>query len=223
MRDDKQKAKKLRLKGYSYNEIKEKLGIPKSTQSGWFKELKLPDKAKERLEKRKTKGTKHLIKRNKRQTKKAKKKAEKIKKKASSSIKELTHEELKLIGCSLYWAEGYKRQELGCTVSLANSDPKLVAVFMKFLRQVCKVSNSRFRAQLFLYDNIKEEEAKDFWTEVTDIPKTQFQKTQTETSISSKRDRPHNRLPYGTIQIRVSDTDLFHKIMGWTKGIKQQL
>ena len=32
--------------------------------------------------------------------------------------------------------------------------------------------------------------------------------------------RPFNRLPFGVIQVRISNTNLFHKIMGWIEGVR---
>jgi len=42
-------------------------------------------------------------------------------------------------------------------------------------------------------------------------------------SISSKRKRPFNRLPYGTVQIRINNTQKFHHIMGWIEWMKGYL
>ncbi len=53
------KAFNLRVKGKSYGEIKEALGIPKSTLSSWFKNLKLPKSAQKILKKKDKKGRKN--------------------------------------------------------------------------------------------------------------------------------------------------------------------
>ena len=42
--DKKEEAIKLRKQGFSYNEIKNKLGVPKSTLSGWFRDILLTKK-----------------------------------------------------------------------------------------------------------------------------------------------------------------------------------
>ena len=107
MRKDKYEAFKLRLAGKSYNEISQSLHIAKSTLSGWFVNLKLSNKARERLKKRVHEASvRGLLKRNKHQTRLAIQRAHTIKKSAQKEIGKLSFVELKLIGAALYWAEG---------------------------------------------------------------------------------------------------------------------
>lgn len=49
MRNDKAKAVQLRKQGKTYNEINRLLHIPKSTLSGWFNGLEIPERIKKRL------------------------------------------------------------------------------------------------------------------------------------------------------------------------------
>lgn len=227
MRRDRQKALKLRLEGKSYTEIKNILGIPKSTLSGWFTGLELSPKAKARIQKRVYSGTlKGLIKRNKNQTHLAVQRMRTIRKEAEAEINKLTVEDLKLIGSSLYWAEGYKRpivrngRELTHhSVALTNSDPKLVMIFLKFLREVCGVPNDKITADIRIYEHMNEKALFNFWQKTTNIPTKNFGKIYYGISKSSLGKRPFNRLPYGTISIRVNNTNLFHKIMGWINGL----
>ena len=58
LRNDYKKALKMRLEGKSYGEIKSFLGVPKSTQSVWFKNLSLPTKAKSILVKKQANSVK---------------------------------------------------------------------------------------------------------------------------------------------------------------------
>src|SRR3989338_2481992 len=110
MRADKEQALILRLKGNSYSEINEKLGVPKSTLADWFTGLVLPEKAQKRIEKRvQEKSIDGLIKRNKLQTHLAQKRAAEIDAKAQKEIRKLSKQDLRLLGIALYWAEGHKR------------------------------------------------------------------------------------------------------------------
>lgn len=223
MNNKKEKAFKLRLEGYSYNEIKKVLGIPKSTQSGWFKNLELPQKARERLRYRVyQKSVVALIRRNKLQTKIAIRRTKEVRLGARKQIEELTLDQLRLVGASLYWGEGYKHPYGNKTthaVSFSNSDPNIIKIMMRFLREVCLVPEKKIKISLRIYPHMNEEQARLFWSKLTKIPVSQFYKTSYAISSASKRKRPRNRLPYGTIQLRVCDTSLFHKIMGWIDGI----
>src|SRR5690606_11900665 len=141
-------AFKLRRQGWSYNEINKKLGIPKSTLSGWFSNLVLSDKAQDRLKKRKGLGTETLIKRNIAQTHTARERANKIRKSGISEVSniKISKEILLIIGVCLYWGEGYKRAKhrngrilYNHPIQLTNSDPAMARAFVKFLNEIMEV------------------------------------------------------------------------------------
>ena len=229
MRNDKEKVLKLRLAGKSYSEINRLLGVPKSTLSGWLKNLQLSNTARQRLDDRTREGSlKGLLKRNKLQTQLAHKKAGDIRKSTSSEIKKISRQELLILGVALYWGEGYKRPIIkdGIArsyhpVSLSNSDPKLVEAFLRFLREICEVNEDKIRANLRIFQHQNSDQLLQFWSKLTRIPKERFEKFYYGVSKSSQGKRPFNILPYGTIQIRVNDTALFHKIMGWLEGVSK--
>ncbi len=228
MRKDREQALKLRLKGASYNEITSLLGIPKSTLSTWFAHLQLSPKAQEKLKlKAYLPARDALIRHNKRQTKDAILRAKTIRSLSSKQIKPLTHEVLFILGISLYWAEGYKlsakrqgRELTSHPISLTNSDPQLIKIFIRFLKEICHVDESKMKAELRIYEHLNEKQLLHYWQDVTGIPLANFHKTYYGISKSSQGKRPFNRLPYGTICIRVYNTRLFHTIMGWIEGLK---
>ena len=55
-------------------------------------------------------------------------------------------EKLKVAGSMLYWAEGTLKRS---TIDFANSDPRMIKLFLKFLREICGVREERLR--LYLY------------------------------------------------------------------------
>jgi transposase len=65
--------------------------------------------------------------------------------------KDLTQNEqqLKVAGLMLYWAEGAKK--LPDKVDFANSDPLMIKVFIKFLRQIYQVNEARIRCLIYCY------------------------------------------------------------------------
>ncbi|MBI4134876.1 MAG: hypothetical protein HY471_02095 [Candidatus Sungbacteria bacterium] len=230
MRTDKVQALKYRLSGKSYNEITNLVGVPKGTLSDWFSKLELSDQARTRIKKRVYEGAlRGLIKRNKHQTHLAIQRMREGRVQGESEIGSLGIENIKLIGIALYWAEGYKRALVknGRTlthhpVSLTNSDPNLVAMFLRFLREVCLVSDEKIKADIRIYEHINTQAVVNFWQKVTGLPHRNFGKVYYGISKSSLDKRPFTRLPYGTILIRVNSTALFHKIMGWIKGVAKQ-
>lgn len=223
-----QKSISLRLKGFSYNEINRGLHIPKSTLSNWLSDIVLPDKAKERIAGRVSQGVLNgLIKRNKAQTAIALGRAEKIKKDAKSEIVSFSKRDLLLIGTALYWAEGYKRvkvvkgvEKVNHSISLTNSDPDIIRLFISFLLNVLDVQIEKISVDIRMFEHQKEADVLLYWQRITGLPKSQFNKPQYPISKSSMGKRPFNRLPFGTIQIRVGDTPKFYKIMGWIEALR---
>jgi transposase-like protein len=216
----KNKAIKLRKEGKSYSEIKQLLNVPKSTLSDWLKNIKISKQAKDRLKsKSSVAGIKALIKHNKTQTVLAKERAKNIQKGTMAEIMSIDKTALKLIGTALYLGEGGKT---GNRVDFTNSNPQIIEVIMKFFREVCNVKTGQFIAQLAIHDEKLISEAKEYWSKLTGIPKGQFIKVSLAVSKYSKK-RRKNRLPYGTIQIRICDVKLFNKIQGWIYGILKNL
>ena len=228
MRRDKELALKLRLLGNSYSQIQKKLGVPKSTLSGWLSSVLLSEKSANKILLRaKKKSLAGLIKRNKNQTKLAWERALKIQSEAGEELVDIGKRNLFFIGVSLYWAEGYKRlkvkngkQVTHHPVSLTNSDPALVRMFLRFLRECCVVPDTKIKAGLRIFEHQNDKELLDYWHKQTRIPLENFSKTYVGVSVSSQHKRPYNQLPYGVLQVVVADTRLFHKIMGYIEKMK---
>ncbi len=230
MRRDKTNALKLRLTGHSYNEIQKHLRIPKSTLSKWFSGTVLNDTARMRIKSRVRDGLLNgLIKRNKQQTHIARKRMNEIRQNAANQIGFLSNRELLLIGAALYWAEGYKRPVIirdrtltSHAIGFTNADPFMITLFIWFLTEILKIPSRKIALYMRLYGHISEESAQAYWSQITGLPKQHFRKTTYLVSISSKKKRPYNRLPYGTLSIVVGDTAKFHQIMGWIEGIAKR-
>ncbi len=230
MRKDRKKALQLRLGGKSYNEISKALGVPKSTLSGWLGSLELSRPARERIQKRVAEGSlRGLIKRNKNQTLLAVQRMHATRDASSREISNISGNALRLIGVALYWAEGYKRaiqingrERTHHPVSLTNSDPILARVFMRFLREVCDVPDQMIRIDVRLFEHMEKDAVIKYWIKELNLRRENFKHISRTVSRSSMGQRPFNRLPYGTIQIRVNQTALFHRIMGWIEGMQKQ-
>lgn len=229
MRSDKQYALKLRLSGRSYGDIRKLLGVPKSTLSDWFSGIALSAGIKEKIEQKGRRGAiTSLLAHNKRQTTLAIARAKEARNKAAQEIRNISVKDLMLLGAALYWAEGHKRPLVrngrvltSHPVSMTNSDPFLVKLFLRFLREFCKVPEERIKADIRIFRHQNENNLLKYWHKETGIPLSNFRKTYYGISRSSQGKRPFNRLPYGVIQVRVADTRLFHQIMGYIEGIKK--
>jgi hypothetical protein len=220
----KQKAIQLRTQGKSYLEIQKEIHVAKSTLSFWLKDLILSNEVKEKISRRgKQISIQALIKRNKKQTLIARQKASDIRSRFSKEILKIEKSELFLLGLGLYLGEGYKRGAEGSKwkcVDIANSDPDIIQIMMRFFRECCDVKETDFRLYLSLHDQEKETFVRDFWIQKTGLNKANFIKTSFVISSSSKK-KVSKKLEYGTLHIRIYNTDLFHKIIGWIDGIRK--
>ncbi len=214
----------------SYNEIQLELGIPKSTLSLWLRDVKLSEDARLRLSGRIQQGVlKGLVRRNKEQTGRAHEKALSIRQLAAQEVHGDMCRNLLLIGVILYWAEGYKRlritdgiERTGHAISFVNADPEAIRIFVRFLLEELGVDANDVRLNMRLYKTIDEEDAKRHWKQVTGLSDKNFQSRTTYlVSVASKGMRPVNRLPFGTLQVEVYDTEKFHRLLGWIEGVKK--
>lgn len=225
------KALKLRKQGKSYNEITATLGVPKSTLSGWLRDVTLSEGAQQRLQSRVRKGIYNgLIRRNKLQTKHAQERAKEVRRKSAALIQPLSDNELRLVGAALYWGEGYKKPQVrygreltSHQISFLNADPAMVKVFIRFLFEILKIPAAEIRLTMRLYDHINEKTARKYWIDVTGLAEKNFQQTTYLVSGASKRKRPSDSLPYGTLQVAVYSTEKFHEIMGMIDGLKKSV
>lgn len=122
------------------------------------------------------------------------------------NIKSHKLEKIALIGSMLYWAEGFKRSK--CTVDFANSDPKMIEMYLLFLRSVYKLSR-KFSVALYCYSDQDVSKLINFWSNLTKIPKSQFIKPYVRSDF-----RPDARkMKHGLVHIRYNDKKLLLDIL----------
>lgn len=218
---EKEKAIKLRKRGFSYSEILGKIPVAKSSLSLWLRNVGLTKRQRQRLTQKKLaavlKGAQ--AKRNYRLAV-----TEKIKNKARSEIAKLSNRELWLIGATLYWAEGAKQKEHNVSqkVKFSNSDPKMIKIFLKWLQSICKIPKSEIYFRVSLHETAadKLKEVQKYWSNVTGFPIKNFQKIYWKKhKINTKRKNVGKKY-FGLLNIYVrKSTNLNRKILGWIEGI----
>lgn len=221
----KQKAVALRLEGNSYGYIKKTLGLKsKGTISAWLKGLDIPEVAKKKLEKNNVIAIKRgLLSFNTDRTARIKVENEIAHKNGFDTIpKNLNKRDLLLIGTALYWAEGTKAiNKTSPAFSFSNSDPKMIRVCMRFIREVLCVEEKDIGGGIHVYPTIDLVAARKFWSAVIGIPANKFYIV-TQISRASKGIRD-NKLPNGTLHIRIPRRLVFYKIKGMIAGLIKNL
>ncbi|HAH21746.1 MAG TPA: hypothetical protein DCL49_12715 [Candidatus Omnitrophica bacterium] len=211
------KARELRKQGLSVREIAAKIPCAKSSVSGWVKDIALTDKQIERLKSNQDRGRAKAA----NHPNSPKQVWLRIRNSIiESALKDIPRtyspEILKILGSALYWAEGYKATRN--TVNFSNSDPGMIALIMKFFREICGVAETKFRGVVHIHPHLDKEKAEKFWSKTSGIPIRQFHKTQFGISKASKNKR--DTLPLGTFTIVICDVRLQSRIKGWIKGLE---
>ncbi len=210
------RARKLRAQGLSLREIVARTKYAKSSISGWIRDIVLTNKQISRLKSNQDKGRAKAANHPNSPKQVWGNIRKQIMESSEREIPEVYSDLLlKAIGSSLYWAEGYKAAVN--MVSFSNSDPKMIALMMKFFRDICKVPNGKFRGVIHMHPHLDRVKAKKFWAAVSGIPISQFHKTQFGISRASKQKR--DTLPLGTFSIIICDVRLQSRIRGWIVGV----
>ena len=126
-------------------------------------------------------------------------------------------EHLRLAGVMLYWAEGCKGWS---TVKFVNSDPMMIRLFLRFLREICGIWEERLKLLIHMYPDHDESELINFWSKNTRVPKKNFYKSFIHKG--AKRTYKKKAL-YGTITVNYSDKKLLERINSWIAEYKEGL
>ena len=212
----KEKARALRKKGRSINQIVAEAGLSKASVSVWVRDIVLTKSQKTKITER-GRSIESIEKRRLSRFANEDKKRRLVMDSAKTDIPSISIHELKIIGAMIYLGEGGKTQH--GKVCVANSDPLVIKMMMKFFREVCQVPEKKFFGHIHTFDNADIEKTEKFWAQVTKIPRNQFYKTYIKQSVASLHKR--KPLPYGTCDVGVCDTRLFLTIMGWIEKIKE--
>lgn len=116
--------------------------------------------------------------------------------------------ELWYSGLSLYWAEGSKANKF--SVDFANSDIDALLVFIKMLRDVYKVDESKFRIFLYTHPTGNLTTLIDFWSTKLKVPKEQFSKPYIRKDFDINK---AGKMPKGLAHIRYFDKKLLKQIL----------
>lgn len=212
---EKVEARRLRKQGKSMNEIVRELKVSKSSVSYWVRDIKLTSRQRKELTDRGF-SIDAIEKRRQNRIANTNLSHQIVVDKAKGDISDLSRYELLLVGVALYWGEGSKANRN--VASVANSDPAIIKTMMRFFKEICGVEDNKFRGHIHTFSHLNTDEAEEYWSKVSGIPKSQFYKTYTKTSSASQGKK--DSLPYGTMQIYVCDTKVALTIRGWMDRLR---
>ena len=190
----KQKALALRKAGYSYGYIGQRLEIPKATLSDWLSKISYTPN-RETITKI---GNARVASARKKRTQKL----QSLKNAylwAKRDIGLLKKRDLFMLGIGLYIGEGSKTGNL---VRIVNSDPKIIRMAIRWLKNTVGLKDKNFAMRVHLYPDNNKSTSLRFWSRETSIPLSQFQKTSID-NRSGKKQNKKGKLPYGTAHLTV--------------------
>jgi Homeodomain-like domain-containing protein len=120
--------------------------------------------------------------------------------------------QLHLAGCMLHWAEGSKKRN---RVTLTNSDPDLLAPFVRFLRECYNVAADKFALSVncHLNNGLDLAEIEAWWLARLGLPTATLRKATVNRASRASRWR-RNVLVYGTASVTVNSTAIVQSIYG---------
>jgi hypothetical protein len=104
-----------------------------------------------------------------------------------------------------YWAEGSKT--VGSIVKFTNTGPDLVLLMVRWLKEVCDVPANRLRCHLRLHPGEDIQETERYWSELSEIPLTQFYRSTLKVSGSGGKSK--RKLRRGIVSIIVCEHTAF--------------
>jgi transcriptional regulator with XRE-family HTH domain len=118
-----------------------------------------------------------------------------------------------LVGCALYWAEGDKNRN---RVALANSDPELIRLFVRFLRDHFGVRDAQIRVACNLFADHQDRQSaiENFWLDVVGVSRDCLHKSTVNVYSKHSSRKRRNMLPYGTCRVTVGSTEIAQTIYG---------
>jgi hypothetical protein len=160
--EDRAQARARRAEAGTLAEIAAELGVARSTVSLWVRDVAFVPRPRNR-------GAPSQRVHPQRAARLAQ--IEELRALGIARIGELSRKEHLVAGVALYAGEGAKTDGV---VKFANSDPRMILFFVTWLRAFFAVDESRLRLRLYLHQGLDLAEANQFWSELTDIPLSQF-------------------------------------------------
>lgn len=208
----KNKAFRLRSKGLSYNDILKKVPVTKSTISIWCRSVTLTPGQKRELKERSRRSGLEGVEAI--QTMFWKRRCEAFLEGAVLSRNLRDNGPEFFAGLMLYWAEGTKKS----STAITNSDPRIIKFMVKWLRKFFDVKPEELCIGLHIHPGQNEETIKNYWSNLTGIPFSNFRKVMIKDRGSGYR---KNMLENGIAKIIVrknGSTYVLFRILGAING-----
>jgi len=125
---------------------------------------------------------------------------------------DLTDRDLFIAGVALYIGEGDKT---GSDLTMTNSDPRVLNLWVRFLKQVCNVLPERLKVHIDYYEDLDYPALAEYWSQTLGIPSKSFQRPTLKTGRLTKGNLLARRSVHGTVHIGFNDSKLKALMISW--------
>ncbi|MEU2355336.1 hypothetical protein ABZ599_20570 [Streptomyces misionensis] len=217
--DLRERARELRLQGWTYDRIQVELGCSRSSVSLWVRDLPRP-------EPRYTPEEQRALMRDGLARHRAAERQQREESKASAlrEIGELTDRELFMAGIALYWAEGakskpYDRRERAVFV---NSDAGVIKTYLAWL-DLLGVDRARLTFRVLVHESADIEAAHLHWAAVAGVDVSVFARPTLKKHNPRTVRKNTGESYHGCLVVCVArSAHLYKRIEGWWEGIVTQ-
>ncbi len=211
-------ARRLRRRGYSYGQISKVIPVSKGTLNSWLKDIELTRRQKERILAR----IRDALRRGSQKGawENHRKSVERIRgivRRARLELPERIDDPFFLTGIALFWAEGAKKAR---HFSFVNSDPNAIRTMIKWLMKCLGVPKRKIVARIYLHLTYAEKGVGKFWLKATGLPESQFRRPVVKATPHAIRKNPSYM---GCCRVDVFSSEIFWKIRGWQEGLLSYL
>lgn len=200
--EQQERARELRLVGWTLKDIADELGVSKSSVSLWVRDLGV------QVHRRQPTAPRANRLRDARLAE-----IEEMNALGFRRLGELDDRSFLAAGAALYAGEGSKSDGM---VSFANSDARMIGFFCAWLRRFFDVDETRLRARLYLHEGLDLESATRHWSHITGIPAAQFGRPYRAVPDATIR---HNKHENGCLTVRYSCARTHRAVMGIVRAL----
>ena len=208
----------MRQEGRSYREIREVVGVAKSTLSLWLRDIPLTDEQRVALALRCPPAASRRARAIRAS---AAQRRQRVEREAREQISRLSESELFVAGVVAYWAEGTKNKpwRTGERLAFLNSDPAMIRLFLSWLR-LLGVGSERLQYRVNIHESADVGGAEQFWAAVVGVRPEEFDRTTLKRHNPKTVRRNIGEDYHGCLCVSVRrSADLNLQIAGWFEGI----
>ncbi len=201
---EQQRARELRAQAWTLQEIAVELGVSKSSVSLWVRDVEFTPRPRNRGHPSMKPHPLHVARLAD---------IERCRVEGAARIGQLSDREFVVLGLALYAGEGSKTRG---DVYFANSDPRMIWMFVTWLRRFFVVDEARLRVKLYLHEGLDLAAAIGFWSQLTSIPPSQFGKPYRAVADVGIRRTKH---VMGCPGVGYSSASIHRRLMGLIEAI----